>query len=173
MSTVTPAEVAVPTPPASKDKADPRHVILFAAMIVGQFMAILDIQIVSASLTKIQAGLAASADEITWIQTSYLIAEVIMIPLSSFLCRWLSTRIVFVASAAGFTLASMWAGMSTSMDELIMARVAQGFLGGAMTPAVFANSRHWAQPAIWASSSLRYNKPQRLKPVSSPLSVAN
>ena len=131
-------QAPVSTQLAPPEKVNRRHVILFAAMIVGQFMAILDIQIVSASLTKIQAGLAASAEEITWIQTSYLIADVIMIPLSSFLCRWLSTRVVFVASAAGFTLASTWAGMASSMTELIMARVAQGFMGGAMTPAVFA-----------------------------------
>ena len=53
----------------------------FIAMVFGMFMAILDIQIVSASLADIQAGLSASADEISWVQTSYLIAEVIMIPL--------------------------------------------------------------------------------------------
>ena len=54
-------------------------------MVFGMFMAILDIQIVSASLAEIQAGLSASADEISWVQTSYLIAEVIMIPLSGML----------------------------------------------------------------------------------------
>ena len=53
----------------------------FAAMIFGNFMAILDIQIVASSLNQIQAGLAASADELTWVQTSYLIAEVVAIPL--------------------------------------------------------------------------------------------
>ncbi len=57
----------------------------FIAMVFGMFMAILDIQIVSASLPEIQAGLSASADEIAWVQTAYLIAEVIMIPLSGFL----------------------------------------------------------------------------------------
>ena len=59
-----------------------RRIIAFVAMVFGMFMAILDIQIVSASLTEIQAGLAASADEIPWVQTAYLIAEVVMIPLS-------------------------------------------------------------------------------------------
>ncbi|MGK2254843.1 MAG: DHA2 family multidrug resistance protein, partial [Brevundimonas sp.] len=57
----------------------------FAGMVVGQFMAILDIQIVAASLPQIQAGVGASADEISWIQTAYLIPEVVMIPLSGFL----------------------------------------------------------------------------------------
>jgi MFS transporter, DHA2 family, multidrug resistance protein len=143
MATTIPASGPASGAPAAADpaeKANPRHLILFAAMIVGQFMAILDTQIVAASLTKIQSGLAASAEEITWIQTSYLIADVIMIPFSGFLARWLSTRVVFVASAAGFTLASMWAGLATSMTELILARATQGFLGGAMTPIVFATA---------------------------------
>ncbi|TIU14275.1 MAG: MFS transporter, partial [Mesorhizobium sp.] len=64
-----------------------RRIIAFLAMVFGMFMAILDIQIVSASLAEIQAGLSASSDEIPWVQTAYLIAEVIMIPLSGFLSR--------------------------------------------------------------------------------------
>lgn len=138
----TPKSLAVQPvqPDAASERANPRHVVLFCAMIVGQFMAILDTQIVAASLTKIQSGLAASVEELSWIQTSYLIADVIMIPFSGFLARWLSTRVVFCASAAGFTLASVWAGMATSMPELIWARALQGFLGGAMTPLVFATA---------------------------------
>jgi DHA2 family multidrug resistance protein len=69
------------------DSIDPRRLIAFLSMVLGMFMAILDIQIVSASLTEIQAGLAASSNEIVWVQTAYLIAEVIMIPLSGFLSR--------------------------------------------------------------------------------------
>ena len=64
---------------------DKRRLVTFIFMVFGMFMAILDIQIVSASLAEIQAGLSASADEISWVQTSYLIAEVIMIPLSGML----------------------------------------------------------------------------------------
>ena len=64
-------------------------------MCFGMFMAFLDIQVVSASLAEIQAGLAASSDEITWVQTSYLMAEVVAIPLSGFLSRALGTRIMF------------------------------------------------------------------------------
>ena len=76
----------------------------FVAMGVGMFMAILDIQIVSSSLAEIQAGLSASADEISWVQTAYLIAEIVMIPLSGFLGRALSTRYLFAIAAGGFTL---------------------------------------------------------------------
>src|SRR5262245_40491066 len=96
------------------DRIDPRRLMAFMAMVFGMFMAILDIQIVSASLTEIQGGLAASADEIPWVQTAYLIAEVVAIPLSGFLSRALGTRALFAISAAGFTAASFMCGLSTS-----------------------------------------------------------
>jgi MFS transporter, DHA2 family, multidrug resistance protein len=112
----------------------------FMAMVVGMFMAILDIQIVSASIGDIQAGLAASPDEAAWVQTSYLIAEIVMIPLSGWLSRLLSTRILFTASAVGFTLFSLACASANSLGEMIMFRAAQGFIGGAMIPTVFATS---------------------------------
>jgi MFS transporter, DHA2 family, multidrug resistance protein len=118
----------------------PRRVIAFLAMVFGMFMAILDIQVVSASLAEIQAGLSASADEIPWVQTSYLIAEVIMIPLSGFLSRVLSTRVLFTISAAGFTAASALCATATSIDQMIVYRAIQGFIGGGMIPSVFAAS---------------------------------
>ena len=107
-------------------------------MVFGMFMAILDIQIVSASLPEIQAGLGASSDEISWVQTSYLIAEVVMIPLSGFLGRMMSTRYLFAISAAGFTAASFLCATSSSINEMILWRGVQGFLGGGMIPSVFA-----------------------------------
>src|SRR5947209_16039094 len=132
---------AVPQPAsADADRIDPRRLIAFLAMVFGMFMAILDVQIVSASLTEIQAGLSASSNEISWVQTAYLIAEVVMIPLSGFLSRALGTRILFSISAAGFTAASLMCGLSTSINEMIMWRLIQGFIGGAMIPTVFATS---------------------------------
>ncbi|MFX5494033.1 MFS transporter, partial [Acinetobacter baumannii] len=62
----------------------------YLAMVVGNFMAVLDIQIVASSINTIQAGLSANADEIQWIQTSYLIAEFIAIPLTGYLTQLLS-----------------------------------------------------------------------------------
>ena len=122
------------------DHIEPRKLLTFLAMVFGMFMAILDIQIVSASLTDIQAGLAASADEISWVQTAYLIAEVVMIPLSGFLSRAFGTRILFATSAAGFTLASLLCGFSSSIEEMILWRAIQGFIGGGMIPTVFATA---------------------------------
>src|SRR5262245_41591305 len=115
-----------------------RQLFGFLAMVFGMFMAILDIQIVSASLAEIQAGLSASSDEISWVQTSYLIAEVVMIPLSGFLAQVLSTRILFTLAAAGFTLASALCATASSIEQMILYRAIQGFIGGGMIPSVFA-----------------------------------
>ncbi|WP_022712544.1 MFS transporter, partial [Pseudochrobactrum sp. AO18b] len=124
--------------PAAEEKIDPRKALAFLAMVFGMFMAILDIQIVSASLAEIQAGLGASSDEISWVQTSYLIAEVVMIPLSGFLGRLLSTRVLFTVSAAGFTAASVLCATATNIEQMIVYRAIQGFIGGGMIPSVFA-----------------------------------
>ena len=125
---------------APSERFEMRRLVAFIFMVFGMFMAILDIQIVSASLSEIQAGLSASQDEITWVQTAYLIAEVIMIPLSGFLSRAFSTRIVFFFSAAGFTLMSFLCSRASSIDEMIVWRALQGFIGGGMIPTVFASA---------------------------------
>jgi DHA2 family multidrug resistance protein len=130
---------AIPAAPSKADDTmDPRKLIAFFAMVVGMFMSILDIQIVSASLAEIQAGLSAGSDEIGWVQTAYLIAEVIMIPLSGTLARIISTRYLFAFSAAGFTAASALAATATNIDQMIVYRAIQGFIGGGMIPSVFA-----------------------------------
>lgn len=139
MASASPAAGAAPAM-AAADRIDPRKLITFLLMVLGMFMAILDIQIVSASLSEIQAGLSASGDEIPWIQTAYLIAEVIMIPLSGYLSRMLSTRWLFTISSGGFTLMSLLCGLSNSIDEMIVWRALQGFIGGAMIPTVFASA---------------------------------
>lgn len=133
------ADLTAGAPPRVEPKVDWFVLLLgFAGMVIGQFMAILDIQIVAASLPQIQAGVGASADEISWVQTAYLIPEVVMIPLSGYLARWWGTQRLFLLSALGFTVMSVVAGLSTSIDMLIACRAVQGFVGGAMIPTVFA-----------------------------------
>jgi len=107
------------------------------AMVVGQFMAIMDVQIVTSSLLQIQGGLSASSDEISWVQTAYLIADVVMVPMSGTLSRMVSTRVVFCAAALGFTAASALCATATSLDQMIVYRAVQGFCGGAISPTVF------------------------------------
>jgi MFS transporter, DHA2 family, multidrug resistance protein len=107
------------------------------AMVVGLFMAIMDVQIVTSSLTQIQGGLSASADEIAWVQTAYLIAAVVMVPMSGMLSRLLSTRILFVIATLGFTVASALCASATNLNQMILYRAMQGFCAGAITPGVF------------------------------------
>src|SRR4029450_6854510 len=106
----------------------PRHWAGFVAMVVGMFMAILDIQIVASSLKDIQAGLSASADEISWIQTSYLIAEVVMIPLTGYLARLMSTRGLFTISSAGFALSSLLCALAGGVEAMIPVTFAASFM---------------------------------------------
>ncbi len=124
--------------PPAEPVVTARTIIAFAAMALGMFMAVLDIQIVASSLAEIQAGISASSSEIAWVQSAYLIAEIVMIPLSGFLGRLLSTRYLFTIAAGGFTLFSALCATATSIEQMILWRAAQGFIGGAMIPSVFA-----------------------------------
>src|SRR5471032_1552127 len=110
----------------------------FALMCLGMFMAILDIQVVATSLPTIQNALAISPDAMSWIQTAYLIAEVIAIPLTGWLTRVLTLRWLFVIATTIFTLASIGCALSGSFLTLVGFRVLQGFAGGTLIPAVFS-----------------------------------
>ncbi|WP_142417070.1 DHA2 family efflux MFS transporter permease subunit [Bartonella massiliensis] len=131
---------SIPKPIQSQERIEIRNIVLFIVMAFGMFMAILDIQIVASSLAEVQAGLAASSEEISWVQTSYLIAEIIMLPLSGFLGRLLSTRVFFTISAVGFTITSILCATATSINEMIIYRALQGFIGGGIIPTVFVAS---------------------------------
>lgn len=108
-------------------------------MCLGMFMAILDIQIVASSLPDIQIALKIPQDQLSWLQTSYLIAEVIAIPLTGWLVRLASLRGLFVAATIGFTLASLGCASSFGLAPLLFFRVIQGFCGGALIPVVFTS----------------------------------
>jgi DHA2 family multidrug resistance protein len=116
-----------------------RKLAAFLFMACGMFMALLDTQILGSSVREIQAGLAATPEEVSLVQTSYLIAEVIMIPMSGWFSRMLSTRWLFTLSATGFTLASIGCGLAWDIESMIVFRALQGFLGGAMIPTAFAS----------------------------------
>src|SRR5690242_17976551 len=125
---------------AASERIPPRRLFAFLIMVFGMFMSILDIQVVSASLSEIQAGLSASSSEVSWVQTAYLIAEVIAIPLSGFLSRAFGTRLLFAISASGFTVASLLCGFASTIEQMILWRAIQGFLGAGMIPTVFASA---------------------------------
>lgn len=140
MSATTASPTMIGGVAAPSDRIAPKRLLAFLIMVFGMFMSILDIQIVSASLAEIQAGLSASASEVAWVQTAYLIAEVIAIPLSGFLSRAFGTRLLFAISAAGFTGASLMCGFTSTIEQMIVWRALQGFLGAGMIPTVFASA---------------------------------
>ena len=111
----------------------------FGAMCVGMFMAILDIQIVASSLTNMGAALAIPVYRLPWIQTGYLMAEIIAIPLTGLLTRAFTLRWMFVSATLGFTLASLGCALSTDITTMIAIRVFQGFCGGMLIPPVFTS----------------------------------
>ncbi len=122
-----------------------KSLLPFVVMCFGGFMALLDIQIVASSLQEIGGGLSAAQDEISWVQTAYLIAEIVVIPLSGWLTRLLSTRWLFAASAAGFTLTSLLCGLAWNIESMIVFRALQGLLGASMIPTMFTSSFYFFQ----------------------------
>lgn len=130
---------------ATPSTGSPNHpaILPFAVMCVGMFIALLDIQIVASSLQNIGGGLSAGQDQIGWLQTAYLIAEIIVIPMSGWLTRVFSTRWLFVASALGFTAASALCGLAWNIESMIAFRALQGMLGASMIPTVFTSTFHY------------------------------
>lgn len=110
----------------------------FLAMCAGMFLAILDIQIVASSLIEIQADLRIPADRLSYLQTIYLIAEIIAIGISGRLARALSTRWLYTIGLVGFVAASGACAASSTYPALYAARAVQGFFGGVLIPTVFS-----------------------------------
>jgi DHA2 family multidrug resistance protein len=108
--------------------------IAVCGALLGAFMAILDISITNASLQDIQGGLSATLDEGAWISTAYLVAEIIVIPLTGFFSRVFSLKKYLIWNAIAFIVASMLCGMARSLPEMVLFRVFQGATGGTLIP---------------------------------------
>jgi DHA2 family multidrug resistance protein len=104
---------------------------------LGAFMAVLDIQITNASLNDILGSLGSTLDEGSWVSTSYLVAEIVVIPLSGWLSEVFSLRRYLLANAALFVAFSIACAWSWSLASLIVFRALQGFTGGVLIPAAF------------------------------------
>lgn len=127
---------AAPTrqPPPPNDSADLGAWLAVAAGTIGAFMATLDTSIVNAALPVIQGEIGASGSEGTWINTAYLVAEIVMIPLAGWLDKVFGLRAFLLVVAALFTVFSMMCGLSQDLSTMIVGRIGQGFTGGAMIP---------------------------------------
>ncbi|MDR6903938.1 MDR family MFS transporter [Rhizobium miluonense] len=104
---------------------------------LGAFMAVLNIQIVNASLADIQGAIGAGTDDGGWISTSYLIAEIVVIPLSAWLARVFSVRNYLLTNAVLFLLFSVACAFAANLQQMIVLRAIQGFSGGVLIPMAF------------------------------------
>ncbi|ACE90266.1 probable multidrug resistance efflux system protein [Rhizobium etli CIAT 652] len=104
---------------------------------LGAFMAVLNIQIVNASLADIQGAIGAGTDDGGWISTSYLIAEIVFIPLSGWLARVFSLRNYLLANAILFLIFSVACAFAANLQQMIILRAIQGFAGGVLIPMAF------------------------------------
>jgi len=114
-----------------------RDWIAVMSAMLGAFMAVLDIQITNSSLKDIQGALSATLEEGSWISTSYLVAEIIMIPLTAWLVQLLSARRLAVWVSIGFLISSLLCSFAWNLESMIVFRALQGFTGGALIPLAF------------------------------------
>ncbi|HVJ55897.1 MAG TPA: MDR family MFS transporter [Aliidongia sp.] len=104
---------------------------------LGAFLAVLNIQIVNASLADIQGAIGAGIDDGGWISTAYLVTEIIVIPLSGWLARVFSLRIYLLATTALFLAFTASCAFAQNLGQMIVLRAFQGFAGGALIPLAF------------------------------------
>ncbi|MEK1901108.1 MAG: DHA2 family efflux MFS transporter permease subunit, partial [Rhizobium sp.] len=132
------ARPAPATVPAVKPAMSPLR--MWTAVVgstLGAFMAILNIQIVNASLADIQGAIGAGTDDGGWISTSYLIAEIVVIPLSAWLARVFSVRNYLLVNAILFLIFSVACAFAVNLQQMIILRAIQGFSGGVLIPMAF------------------------------------
>jgi MFS transporter, DHA2 family, multidrug resistance protein len=136
MATVTTiAPGSIPLPP--EEQMDFKKWVAVFGAILGAFMAILDIQITNASIREVTGGLGATIEDGSWISTSYLVAEIIIIPLSGWLARVLSLRTYLIWTSVLFLIFSVCCGMAWNLESMIIFRALQGLTGGALIPLSF------------------------------------
>jgi MFS transporter, DHA2 family, multidrug resistance protein len=127
----------VPLAPSSVTEVSLKTWIAVIGSTIGAFLAILNIQVVGASLADIQGGIGAGIDDGGWITTSYLIAEIIVIPLSGWLASVFSLRAYLLTSTALFLALTGACAFAHNLAQMIVIRAAQGFAGGVLIPLAF------------------------------------
>src|SRR5437870_11252344 len=115
-----------------RPKANPWIIGVVVSM--AAFMEVLDTSIANVALPHIAGNLGASNDESTWVLTTYLVSNAIVLPISGFLVSWLGRKRFFLACIAFFTLSSFCCGIAPSLGLLLLFRVIQGAFGGGLQP---------------------------------------
>jgi DHA2 family multidrug resistance protein len=123
---------------ADKDSVSLKTWIAVVGACLGAFLAILNIQIVSSSLADIQGAIGAGADDGGWVMTSYLVAEIIVIPISGWLARVFSTRTYLLTNTVLFLVLTVACAFTTNLGQMIIVRAMQGFAGGVLIPLAFS-----------------------------------
>ena len=108
--------------------------IVTVSVMMATFMELLDTTVVNVAIPHISGNLAATVDEGTWVVTSYLVANAIVLPMSGWLARYLGRKKLLLICVSGFTVTSLFCGMATSLSWLIFFRVLQGLTGGGLQP---------------------------------------
>jgi MFS transporter, DHA2 family, multidrug resistance protein len=111
--------------------------ICVIGVLIGCFLAVLNIVVTNSSLRDIAGTLSASSDEISWVPTSYLVAEIVVIPLTAWLSSAFSLKKYLLVNSALFAIFSVFCGQVHSLDLMILFRLAQGFTGGVLIPLSF------------------------------------
>ncbi|MDH2345804.1 MDR family MFS transporter [Bradyrhizobium sp. SSUT77] len=130
------ASISAPAAPATPAVSTKTWIAVIGATL-GAFMAVLNIQIVNASLADIQGAIGAGIDDGGWISTSYLIAEIVVIPLSAWLAQVFSIRIYLLTNAVLFLVLSAACALAQDLPQMIVLRAVQGFTGGVLIPMAF------------------------------------
>ncbi|MDB5432140.1 MAG: drug resistance transporter, EmrB/QacA subfamily [Caulobacter sp.] len=140
---------------------DANRLAITSVVMLATFMAALDGTIANVALPHIQGSVQASADQITWVLTSYIVAAAIMTPLTGFLADKLGRKVVFMVSILGFTVASVLCGIATSLVEIVAFRLLQGLFGAALIPlsqAILLDinppEKHGQAMAIWSAGAV-------------------
>jgi DHA2 family multidrug resistance protein len=143
INVASPASIGADRPQktATPDQAAPaisaKTWIAVIGATLGAFMAVLNIQIVNASLADIQGAIGAGIDDGGWISTSYLIAEIVVIPMSGWLAQVFSVRRYLLTNAILFLVLSVACAFAQDLPQMIALRAVQGFAGGVLIPMAF------------------------------------
>ena len=129
--------MSIPAAAGPAGTASTRNWLAVTGSTLGAFMAVLNIQIVNASLADIQGAIGAGIDDGGWISTAYLVAEIIVIPLSGWLAQVFSIRRYLLTNAVLFLAFSVLCAFAANLEQMIILRAIQGFSGGVLIPMAF------------------------------------
>lgn len=156
------ATTAGSAPTAASGTSNPWLIAMVVSL--ATFMEVLDTTIANVALRYISGGLAVSADEASWVVTTYLVSNAIILVASSFIAKRYGRRRFYLLCLATFTVASICCGLAWNLESLLVFRMIQGFAGGGMVPISQSISPTPSRPpsaarhsrcSVWPSSSPR------------------